>query len=210
MFDRSITWERAWNAAEWICESIGDPENVASMWEVLANMERRRLLGFLHYGYGGMAFHRHYKTYARLLPLAARHMLEHYEGDPRKIWNKARSVDEVRDRLQAIPTIGPALARMAVLILARDHGRLGGKKVRRHLDVKPDVHVFRVFQRAGLALAKSSWKQIVESARRLAPDFPGSLDSPAWDIGRNWCRPRNPLCKECPISGVCPKVGVRN
>jgi endonuclease III len=210
MFDRSVPWERAWDAADWMCQSIGDPENVASVWHALANMESRRLLGFLRYGYGGKAFHRHYKTFARLLPQAAEHMLKHYQGDPRRIWNDERDVNDVRSRLDSIPTIGPGLARMAVLILAREYGRLGGRKARQQLDPKPDVHLRRVFQRAGLTEPGSSMSALVESARCLAPDFPASLDAPAWDIGRNWCRPSRPNCRQCPLSKVCPRVGIRH
>lgn len=208
MFDRSIPWERAWDAASWMCDSIGDPEDVASVWRALADMDPTRLRGFLRYGYGGKAFHRHYKTFARLLPLAAKHMLANYGGDPRKIWNNQRDVNKVRSRLDSVPTIGPGLARMAVLILAREHGRLGGKKARQQLDPKPDVHVHRVFQRSGLVPKKSSWESIVMVARKLAPDFPGSLDAPAWEIGKSWCRPTRPKCKSCPLTTSCPRVGI--
>lgn len=209
MFDRSVLWERAWDAADWMCTSIGDPKDVTSVWRTLAKMDKARLRGFLRYGYGGKAFHRHYKTYARILPQAAEHIRTHYQGDPRRIWNNQRDVDKVRDRLDSIPAIGPALARMAVLILARKHGLLGGRKARRHLDPKPDVHVRRVFQRAGLIEPGASMSAIVEVARELAPDFPGSLDAPAWDIGQNWCRPSRPSCDQCPLSAICPKVGIR-
>lgn len=209
MFDRSVPWERAWDAADWMCSSIGDPEDVTSVWHALVKMDASRLRGFLRYGYGGQAFHRHYKTFARLLPQASEHILEHYQGDPRKIWNNQRDVNEVRNRLDSIPAIGPGLARMAVLILAREHGRLGGRKARRQLDPKPDVHVRRVFQRVGLIEPGWSMNAVIEAARDLAPDFPGSLDAPAWEIGRNWCRPSRPHCDECPVSAVCPRVGIR-
>ncbi len=210
MFDRSIPWERAWDAGEWICEAVGDPEDVTAMWRALAGMEPSRLRGFLRYGYGGQAFHRHYKTFARLLPQAAEHLLTRYRGDPRRIWNNQREVDQVRRRLDLIPTIGPGLARMAVLILARDHGLLGGKKARPHLDVKPDIHVRRVFQRAGLIPQGAPLQAVVEAARQLAPDFPASLDAPAWEIGRSWCGPKRPKCAECPIHRDCPRVGIRH
>lgn len=210
MFDRNVPWERAWDAADWMCSSIGDPGDPRAVWRALKSMDARRLRGFLRYGYGGYAFHRHYKTFARLLPQAASHILTEYDGDPRRIWNNQRNVALVRDRLDAIPTIGSGLARMAVLILARAHGRLGGKMARRQLDPKPDVHVQRVFQRSGLTKRSSSAQAVVDAARALAPDFPGSLDAPAWEVGRNWCRPSRPRCAECAIDGVCPKIGIRH
>jgi endonuclease III len=150
MLDRAVNADRAWAAAEWICDALSDPDDVASLWRTLQQMDKTRLRGFLRYGYGRRAFHRHYKTFARLLPEAADHLLTNYRGDPRRIWNGRRDVSDVRGALDGIPGIGPALAKVAVLILARDHGLLGGKKARKQLDVKPDVHVCRVFQRAGL------------------------------------------------------------
>jgi endonuclease-3 len=209
MLDRSVPADRAWDAADWICRAVGDEGDVTALWQELSTMEPRRLSGFLRYGYGGQAFHRHYKTFARLLPEAADHLLAEYGGDPRRIWNNQRDVNEVRRRLDAIPNIGAALARMAVLILARHHGLVGGKKAKRHLDVKPDVHVRRVFQRAGIIPAGASLRAVVDAARQLAPDFPGALDAPAWEVGRNWCRPSRPNCSECPIGAECPRVGIR-
>ncbi len=208
MLDRSVKADRAWDAADWICWALGDSDDATTVWRTLASMESGRLRGFLRYGNGGGAFHRHYKTFARLLPQAARHILDQYDGDPRSIWRNQRDVDEVRRRFDAIPTIGPALAKMAVLILARNHGLLGGKSARRHLDVKPDIHVKRVFRRAGLVRAGASDDEVVDAARTVARDFPGALDAPAWDIGSKWCRPARPRCSECPLSAPCPRLGV--
>ena len=208
MLDRTIIAQQAWNAADWMCSSIDDSEDVGALWRKLVNMDPSRLRGFLRYGYRGYAFHRFYKTLARLLPQAAEHLLTNYGGDPRKIWNNQRDIDEVRARFEAIPGIGPALANMAVMILARDYGLLGGRRSRRQIDVKPDVHVQRVFVRTGLMGPDASPQNAVEVARQLAPDFPGSLDVPAWEIGRKWCRPRQPVCTDCPIGSTCPRLGV--
>lgn len=119
-------------------------------------------------------------------------------------------MNAVRERLEAIPTIGYGLARMAVLILARDYGRLGGRKARRYLEPKPDMHVRRVFERSGLVERGAAVESIIRTARTLAQDYPAAFDAPAWDVGRNWCRPRNPKCRECPIHTACPRVGVRS
>ena len=210
MLDHNVNADGVWDAANWIRTAVGDSDDVASLWRNLKKMDPPRLRGFLRYGYGGKALHRFYKTRARLLPKAAEHLIENYEGDPRRIWNNQRDVVEVRRRLDEIPGIGPALARMAVLSLARTHGRLGGKNARRQLDVKPDIHVRRVFVRTGMIQKGATNTELVDSARQLAPDFPASLDAPSWEIGRNWCRPKRPSCSDCPIYGICPQVGVRH
>jgi endonuclease III len=206
MFDRSIKWQLAWEAGKWINLLLGDDSDPTVLWQRLADMEPKRLRAFLRYGNGGKAFHRHWKTFARLLPEAAQHILDNYGGDPRRIWNSQRDVRAVQGRLDEIPTIGQGLANMAVSILALTYGLLGGRAALPHLDVKPDVHVKRVFRRAGLVDQRASDTAVIEAARLLAADWPAALDSPAWDIGMKWCRPSRPNCGECPIGAACPKL----
>ena len=104
-------------------------------------------------------------------------------------------------RLRAFEGIGQKKAAMAVEILARDlnvpiSDLSGG-------DVAVDIHVRRVFTRTRIA-TRDDPREIVNAARRGHPVRPGALDIPAWIIGRTWCRPRNPVCSQCPISWVCP------
>ena len=205
MLDRGIQAKRAWSAAQWINDSLGDPSNVRALWEKLDAMENKRLLGFLRYGNGGFAFHRHYRTFGRQLPEVARIMLNKYDGDPRKIWNNKKDVVKVRERLEEIPGIGIALSRMAVLILARNFGLLGGRAAFPQLDVKPDIHVMRVFKRCGFIGRDDKTSDAIVVARELHPSFPAALDAPAYHIGNVWCRPTAPNCRECPITLVCPR-----
>lgn len=205
MFDRSIPYEKAWESGEWINDSFGDAKDSSILWKNLVAIEKKRLRGFLRYGFAGKAFHRHYKTFAKQLPEAAAIIIEKYSGDPRKIWNSRRNVLHVRDSLEELPGIGPALSRMAVLILARNYGLLGGKGALPHLDIKPDIHVMRVFHRAGLIMEMDSTIETIEIAQNLSPKFPAELDAPAWQIGQEWCRPRTPCCDICPIEDECPQ-----
>jgi len=208
MLDRGGLAERAWEAAEQFCSSVGNPDDVASLWSGILAMDQPRLRGYLRYGYGGKAFHRYYKTFTRLLPQAAEHIRDNYGGDPRRIWNNKRDIAKVKRSLDDIPGIGPGLANMAVLILARNHGLLGGKAARKQLDPKPDMQVRRVFTRTGLIRKGAPDESIIEVARELAPDFPAALDAPAWDVGQRWCKPSHPLCTECALGSVCQRIGV--
>jgi endonuclease-3 len=185
---------------------LGEPENPSALWKRLVEIDKKQLRGFLRYGYGGKAFHRYYKTFADQLPKAAEHILKKYNGDPRKIWNSRRDVSGVREALEDIRGIGQALSRMAVLILARNYGLLGGKSALPKLDIKTDAQLMRVFKRLGLIAPRGTKQDAIESARKLAPQFPAVLDAPAWQIGREWCHPKKPECKDCPITKVCPKV----
>lgn len=208
LLDRSVTAAWAWRAAEHIESLVGDPRDPATLWTRLARMERHRLTGFMRYGNGGKAFHRHFRTYVRQLPLAAEHLLEHYAGDPRRLWNHTHDVALVRERMDALPGVGMALARMAVLMLARDYGVLGGRAALPHLDVKPDLHVMRVFRRCGLIGKRGTRAEAVAIAQALHPPYPGAFDAPAFNIGRTWCRPTKPTCAECPLTRVCPRAGL--
>jgi endonuclease III len=92
---------------------------------------------------------------------------------------------------------------MAVEILTRTLGvelkDLSGN------DIAYDVHVRRVFLRTGLA-ERNDVNHMVVAARALHPERPGALDSPAWDIGRRWCRPSNPDCPACPLNSAYPRL----
>lgn len=208
MFDRSIDADKAWEAGEWINDSLGEPNDPSTLWKELVTMDRKQLLGFLRYGYGGKAFHRYYKTFANQLPKAAKHILQEYNGDPRRIWNSRRDVLRVRESLEDIPGIGQALARMAVLILATNYGLLGGKSALPQLDIKTDAQLMRVFKRTGLISPQAIEQDAIETARKLVPKFPAVLDAPAWEIGRKWCHSRKPECKTCPITKPCQKIMI--
>ena len=205
LLDRNIPAERAWDAGQWIAESVGDEEEVSVLWENLEKMEEHKLVGFLRYGYGGDAFHMYYNKFSEILPDVASVINEKYYGDPRKIWNGQRDVQKVKDRLEELPGIGPALSSMAVLILSRNYGLLGGKEALQQLDIKPDVHLMRVFYRAGLVSNDNDKVSAVSIARELSEEFPSALDAPAWEIGRGWCHPQKPDCEGCPITRACAK-----
>ena len=74
------------------------------------------------------------------------------------------------------------------------------------IDVSVDVQVRRVFNRLCLTKSGDTVEGITYMARSLNPDFPGILDLPVWEIGRNWCRPREPVCDSCIMNNVCPSA----
>ena len=147
--------------------------------------------------------HRFVNTVPAWLVEAAQIVLGHYDGDAAALWSDNPTAIELRRRLEAFPGIGQKKAAMAVEILARDLGmplrELTGS------DVAYDVHLRRVFLRTGLT-ERDDVNDMVSVARALNPDRPGTLDLPAWDIGRRWCRPVNPDCPTCPLNRACPRL----
>jgi endonuclease III len=74
----------------------------------------------------------------------------------------------------------------------------------RQIDIKPDVHTMRVLYRLGASQAMTDQAAVI-AARKLNPEFPGTLDFSLWNIGRTWCRPIAPLCSACGIGSICTK-----
>jgi len=134
--------------------------------------------------------------------LAIHRIANTYNGNAARIWLDEPPSAEVVLRFLAFRGIGPKIATMAANILARDF------KIRfadyYSVDVSVDVHLRRVFTRLGLITEDASVEEVVYRARALHPSFPGLLDLPAWEIGRKWCRPKEPQCIDCYMRGVCP------
>jgi endonuclease III len=66
--------------------------------------------------------------------------------------------------------------------------------------------VKRVFKRLGLISKEATNDELIYCARELSPEYPGIFDFPAFDIGKNYCHPRKPDCKNCYLNKYCPKI----
>ena len=193
-FDRGMPWEKVWEIPYRIDQKGKlEPSRLAAMEE----SDLRRLLESLPVRprYGCERGARTLGDVARLV------MKSDPGGDASVIWDGV-SPKEVQRRLESVYGVGSGIAHMTIRILRDDWGEFRGQES--EIDIKPDVHVRRVFKRTGLTQTEDG-RTAVEAARELNPGFPGELDWPAWDIGINWCRPTSPLCGECPLVEVCPK-----
>lgn len=208
MWDRNMNADLAWRNAELVLDLIDQDNGGSTFWKSVNGLDLKRLRNFLRYGNGGKAFHIYWNQYARQLKDAASFILDSYQGDPRKIWNRQENVKTVRKRLEAVPGIGKAIASLGVLTLARTFGLIGGHKAKPQLDVKTDVHIMRVFRRTGVAPRNAGAEEVIQAARQLSPSHPAQLDGPAWDIGRHYCRRTRPRCSECILDSLCPRIGV--
>jgi uncharacterized HhH-GPD family protein len=194
IFDQGIKAERAWAAPYLLSERPGhlDPGRMVA--------ERDRVATAVA---TPPKLHRYVEKMPLWLVSAARRVLDEYGGDAGRIWGDEPAATELQKRLDAFEGIGQKKAAMAVAILARDLQtpikELGGN------DVAYDVHIRRVFLRTGLA-EKDDLDEMVAVAPVLSPGQPAMLDLPAWVIGRTWCRPGVPICPECPLLSVCPRL----
>jgi len=146
--------------------------------------------------------HRFKNTVPGWVSEAAARLLRDWQGDASNIWAEGSHVIEVTERLSAFSGIGRKKAVMAVQILTRHFGvRLEGAECG---SVAYDVQVRRVFLRSGLA-CEDTPDAMDAAAAAACPASPGTLDLPAWLIGRQTCRPRSPLCEECRLGQVCAR-----
>jgi endonuclease III len=131
-------------------------------------------------------------------------IVNEYDGQAQKLWEN-RSSKDVKATFERIYGVGPGIASMIILLLERWFKIYFDDIDHRNMDVKPDVHIIRVFQRLGF-ISELTSTAALEAARNLNPEFPGALDAPAWYIGRNWCTAFMPKCNQCPVTKVCPKI----
>jgi len=102
------------------------------------------------------------------------------------------------EALTALPGVG---RKTANVVLGTAFGIAEGVVV--------DTHVKRLAKRLGLTKATSP-EQVERDLMRLTPQS-GWIDLSHRLIqhGRGFCRAIRPLCHDCPLEAICPRIGVR-
>jgi endonuclease III len=194
VMDRQIRAERAWVIPYRFSEKLGGFQ--FSILQALSLEQIRNLMAKpepLHRFVDEMSLNFH-----EAINLIARK----YKCNAANIWANKPSSAELVFRFLEFRGVGPKIGTMAANILARDFKV--PLKDYYSIDISVDVQVRRVFERLGLIEPGSSIERIVYRARALHPEFPGLLDFPAWEVGRNWCRPSLPNCAGCYMQPACP------
>ena len=198
LFTQGLSAERAWAGPYLLRERLGhfDLRRIAEERDSVRRAFARP-----------PALHRFIHTVPEWVSCAAARLLDEYDGDASRIWPDGAHVLDVTGRLLAFDGIGEKKSAMAVELLVRHFGvRLQGVECG---TVAYDVHVRRVFLRAGL-VDRDTPEQIRAAAARACPEAPGSIDLPTWLIGRETCRPRAPRCDDCLLGDVCPRLVGRD
>jgi len=207
IFDQGDHFERAWKAPYLLKKRLGhfDMHRIArtSVGELQRKIRGQR---------PGEALLRYVRKMTLWVKRAAKKLVEEYGADASNIWKNCRTAPEVIERLDEFVGIGQKKAHMAARILYEDEGISFLRW--RDINIGVDVHVKRVWKRAGLS-KDLSVRGIMRAATELNPDYPGALDFPTWNIGSGWCHARRADCrglrrednKPCPLLKVCPKLG---
>ena len=127
-----------------------------------------------------------YKTKSRNVIALAGELVEKHGGQ----------VPEDYDELVKLPGVG---RKTANVVLAVGFG---------HQRIAVDTHVFRLANRIGLVKEKDVLKTELGLMKVLPEDRWTEAHHSLIFHGRNCCTARNPKCGECPINGLCEKVGV--
>jgi uncharacterized HhH-GPD family protein len=192
--DRQVKAEKAWIIPYRISEKLG-----GFSIETLRHLSRSDMHRLMTQP---ELLHRFVDKMSGFFHSAVQRINEHYEGDAARIWAGKPSSAEVVYRFLEFDGVGPKIGSMAANILAREFKVPFADYF--SIDISADVHVRRVFVRLGLCAADSTVEHVIYKAKALHPEFPGMMDLPSWEIGRNWCRARGPECAKCYMEDLCP------
>lgn len=107
----------------------------------------------------------------------------------------------VRERLLAIHGIGPETADSMLLYA-------GG-----HASFVVDAYTRRIFHRHGWCRADAGYEELKALCESALAAKPGAGRLDYWQdyhaqlvmVGKHFCRPRNPLCDQCPLAPLLPR-----
>ena len=197
IMDRQISAANAWRIPNWVKLAFHGFEM-----ETLSNIsleEFKKVFNTME------KKHRYPDAMAEYFYLAVQKIHDDYGSDASRIWNDTPPSGLLIYRFMQFEGVGIKIASMATNILARQFGvKL---KDMTSIDISPDVHTVRVFQRLGLTSFENENKSkagTIYMARAINPEYPGIFDYPCWYVGMKHCHPKNPDCSKCPFFGFCP------
>jgi len=195
LMDRQIKAERAWIIPFKVYKEFG-----SFSIDSLTNISLTELIEF----FNKKKLHRFNDQMAEIFYLGIHDIVNKYKGNASNIWSGIPSSSSVVYKFLEFKGSGIKISTMAANILARQF-RIPFSDFY-SIDISPDVHIKRVMKRMGLIPPDANNDMIIYKARELNPDFPGIIDFSCWEIGRNWCKPKAPLCSECIINSDCKKI----
>ncbi|RNC29008.1 MAG: Endonuclease III [Candidatus Dichloromethanomonas elyunquensis] len=202
LMDSGVDADAAWSIPYRACKELGTFE-ISDLYKI----KEHQYIGMFS---GEKKWHRYPIIKAKVFHDAVHKIVETklMNGDASRIWaDKPGSYDVVM-RFIDFNGCGFKIANMASNILFRYFGVEFSDYS--FIDIAPDVHTMRVFQRLGLTpyVKDTEIARIytIVRARELNPEFPGLVDGLCWEVGREFCRPGKPKCENCPLGTFCEKV----
>ncbi len=126
-----------------------------------------------------------YRVKARKLKELAEILVEKYNS----------KVPESFEELVKLPGVGRKVANVVLSNLGFD-------------TIAVDTHVHRIANRLGLVRTSRPEETEGELKRIFPRELWKKVNRAFVGFGQTVCRPQKPLCSECPLERVCPKIGV--
>jgi endonuclease-3 len=127
-----------------------------------------------------------FRTKAKRLPELVRILIDEYGG----------RVPDTLEELLKLPGVG---RKTANLVLTVGFGKPG---------ICVDTHVHRISNRLGYVKTKSPTETEFALREKLPPKWWIIYNDLLVTLGQNICFPRNPDCRECPVSKLCEKINT--
>jgi len=194
VMDRQIKAEKAWIIPHKVREKLGSFD-----FRILRKLPQKQIYRLMT---KPEPLHRFPEEMSRNFYEAVNLIADRYANNASNIWHDRPSSAELVYRFLEFRGVGQKIGTMAANILVR-YFKIDLSDYY-SIDISVDVQVRRVLARLDLVAPDDSIERIVYRALALYPEFPGLLDFPAWKIGREWCRPIEPICGECYMQAICP------
>ncbi len=195
LMDKQIKADRAWKIPFQVKEIVGGFDI-----SQLAKISQKDYYDIFQQN----QLHRFNNIMAEVFYFAVQRIATTYGGDVSAIWKGNPSSAKVVYEFLQFKGSGVKISTMAANILARDFHVPFSDYC--SIDISTDVHIMRIMRRTGLIEAGGNRDCAIYKARELCPDFPGVIDYTCWEVGKKWCKPKNPDCTNCIISNACKKL----
>lgn len=141
----------------------------------------------------------YFRQKTKKLKAFVRFLRTHYSGSLARMFKTP--TPELRDKLLAVHGIGPETADSILLYAG-------------HKDVfVVDSYTKRIFSRHGFVPADVSYEELrslIESTLPRDVSRYNEFHALLVQVGKNWCRPRDPRCAECPLQHFLPAASAAN
>jgi endonuclease-3 len=152
--------------------------------EVLAKADVKEIEEALHVA--GL-----FRNKAKTIKQVSQIILEKFHGSLDFV--RLMPFEEARKMLLTLPGVGPKTADVVLLFSA-------GKST-----IPVDTHVNRISKRLGFSSAKADYEEVRASLQSLyAPADFLTVHLLLIMLGRKYCRALRPVCRQCPVSDLCP------
>lgn len=138
-----------------------------------------------------------FRNKAKAIKRVSQIILDQFDGSLGFIFSMP--FKEARKTLLMLPGVGPKTADVVLLFSA-------GKAT-----IPVDTHVNRVSKRLGLASPEADYEGVRMALQGLyaAEDYL-AVHLLLIMVGRNYCKALKPICRQCPVSSLCPSKRIED